>query len=73
MACCQCRGYLEPKGSTRSRAALAVAECHREPHTLMMFTHDEYLAAFAQAKLAVEYDSKGLDGRGLYIGTKALA
>jgi len=39
----------------------------------MMFTHDEYLAAFAQAKLAVEYDSKGLDGRGLYIGTKALA
>jgi len=37
------------------------------------FTHDEYLADFAQAKLAVEYDSKGLDGRGLYIGTKALA
>lgn len=44
-----------------------------ENHSLMLFTHEEYLAAFAQAGLAVEYDPEGVEGRGLYIGTKATA
>jgi len=35
-----------------------------------LFTRNEYLAAFRKAGLKVEYDRKGLIGRGLYIGTK---
>jgi len=42
-----------------------------EPHRLTLFTDAEYRAAFDAAKLAVEYDPVGLNGRGLYIGTKA--
>lgn len=42
-----------------------------ESHALMLFTHEEYLVAFEQAGLKVEYDPQGLMGRGLYIGTKA--
>lgn len=40
-----------------------------ERHEMGLFTHDGYLAAFAAAQMSVVYDSTGLDGRGLYIGT----
>jgi ubiquinone/menaquinone biosynthesis C-methylase UbiE len=35
-----------------------------------LFTHDEYLGAFRRANLETTYDSEGLMGRGLYIGTR---
>lgn len=37
---------------------------------LGLFTKKEYLEAFQIANLKVKHDPKGLDGRGLYIGTK---
>jgi ubiquinone/menaquinone biosynthesis C-methylase UbiE len=40
-----------------------------ERHERGLFTHEEYLAAFRKAGLKVDYDSKGLAGRGMYIGT----
>ena len=41
-----------------------------EIHKLGLFTHKEYMDAFKAANLTVIHDPKGLDGRGLYIGTK---
>ena len=41
-----------------------------EPHRLMLFTDEEYRNAFAKARFRLEYDVHGLNGRGLYIGTR---
>lgn len=39
-----------------------------EPHRLTLFTDEEYLNAFRKARLFVEYEEPGLNGRGLYVG-----
>jgi hypothetical protein len=41
-----------------------------EQHQLGLFNKKDYLEAFRKAGLKVTHDSKGLDGRGLYIGIK---
>jgi SAM-dependent methyltransferase len=45
-------------------------EHYTEIHELGLFTHKDYLDALKAADLTVTHDSKGLDGRGLYIGRK---
>jgi len=47
-------------------------EHYAELHEMGLFTHKEYMDAFKAAKLTVTFDSKGLDGRGLYIGRKSM-
>jgi ubiquinone/menaquinone biosynthesis C-methylase UbiE len=44
-----------------------------ELHELGLFRHDEYLRAFQEAGLDVNYDPKGLFGRGMYLGAKSEA
>ncbi len=44
----------------------------KEKHLLGLFTEEEYKNAFKKAKLDVIRDPYGLDGRGIYIGTKPL-
>lgn len=43
-----------------------------EHHEFGLFTHREYMDAFKKTGLNVTHDSEGLDGRGLYIGTKTI-
>lgn len=43
-------------------------EYFAEPHTLGLFSHEEYGSAFAASGVETVYDSAGLTGRGLYIG-----
>jgi hypothetical protein len=43
-----------------------------EHHEIALFTDEEYLDAFRKADLEVEHDSKGLMGRGLYLGFSPL-
>jgi len=39
----------------------------KETHELGLFTHQEMLSCFQKADLSVEFDNKGLFGRGIYI------
>lgn len=41
-----------------------------ERHEMGLFSHEEYSEAFRRANLSVSYDSKGLFGRGMYVGLK---
>ena len=45
-------------------------EYFQEKHQLGLFTRSQYTSAFEDDGLNVLYDEKGLQGRGLYIGTK---
>ncbi len=66
---------------SKTRGRLSVLDMHHlvatpnrvehfvERLELGLFTHDEYLDAFRRAGLETSYDSEGLMGRGLYIGT----
>jgi SAM-dependent methyltransferase len=48
-------------------------EYFTERHELGLFTPDQYLAAFTAAGLEVLRDSEWLEGRGMYIGMRALS
>ena len=53
-------------------AATPAGVDHRiEPHRITLFTCDEIGNAFRAAGLTWEYDSDGLSGRGLHLGTKS--
>jgi ubiquinone/menaquinone biosynthesis C-methylase UbiE len=66
---------------SKTRGRLSVLEMHHlvatpkrvdhfvERLELGLFTQDEYLDAFRSADLETSYDSEGIMGRGLYIGT----
>ena len=41
-----------------------------ERHEMGLFTRDEYVGAFEKSGLTVEYDPKGLFGRGMYTGIR---
>jgi SAM-dependent methyltransferase len=41
-----------------------------EHHELGLFTHEQYVSAFQNEGFTVEHDPIGLNGRGLYFGTK---
>ena len=66
----------------RSEGRISVLEFHylvttsqgveyfTEEHRLYLFAEGEYRQALAEAGLQIDYDEEGLEGRGLYIGTK---
>jgi hypothetical protein len=43
-----------------------------EHHEFGLFAHEEYMRAFTRAGLKVSHDLEGVDGRGLYIGTRPI-
>lgn len=45
-------------------------EYFTERHEMGLFTHEQYLESFQKAGLEVQYDAKGLFGRGMYLGLK---
>ena len=69
---------------SKTRGRLSVMDMHHlvatpkrvehfvERLELGLFTKDEYLEAFRQARLEVTHDEEGLMGRGLYLGVKSL-
>ncbi len=67
-------------GISKARGNLSIQNLHHlvgspdrvehfvEKLVMGLFTHEDYLSAFRQAKLETIYDPEGLLGRGLYIG-----
>jgi hypothetical protein len=41
-----------------------------ERHELTLFSNENYLEAFEEARLETVHDAEGLMGRGLYIGVR---
>ena len=75
---------LARMGISKRRGNLFVQDLHHlissaegikyfvEPLELGLFTDQQYLDAFRDAKLSVIHDPKGLTGRGLYLGVKRI-